>query len=121
VYPLQTHLSGMTLDIRSAPDMRVVAERSVRLRPTTPGSLKFTIDGPAYEASFQVSPMARPVEASRLTKVTGAEHGVEIWEAIRLITQRGQLPTLTLQLKGWPHALPEIDAPGAVVSRLGGA
>jgi hypothetical protein len=118
IYPLQTQLEAVTLDVRPAAGIYLKMERMVRLRTHGEGMFHYTIDATPYEATFRISQEIAPTDVSMLTKVSGTDLGMEIWHGIRLTTQRGQLPIMKLHLKDWPHEPLLVDAPGAIVQPL---
>lgn len=121
IYPLKTRLLTSTLEVHAVSSLNITAEKLKGLRPDPVEKLRFAIDFVPYEAAFRTSPRVRPPLASSLTKVQAAEGDIEVWHGVRLTSERGHLPKITLLLKGWRHEPMALNAPGAAVQAVSAA
>jgi hypothetical protein len=120
IYPLDTQLAAVTLEVRPESSIHLELERSSRLRPNGAGKLNFTVDEAAYQATFRMTAETKSPSGTMLTKVRGSEQGMEIWHAIHMTTRRGQLPNVKLHVKDWTLDGLLLDAPGALVQPIRG-
>jgi hypothetical protein len=133
IYPLDMQLAAATLAIHPAPGLQLKAEQLRGVHADPVNRNRFAMDNIPrplpwpwrgvlfpYYASFQLSPATVLPEATIVTKVHASESKIEGAVGIRLLTQRGQLPGLTVHLKDWDDHPWQFDAPGAIVQRSTG-
>lgn len=117
-YP--TRLVDSALKVHAAADIQLQMEKLKSLRADPADSLRFAIESAPYETTVRLTPRMLAPQASMLTKLQPSEGGIEIWQRIRLTSERGRMPTLKLLVKDWPFDPMVLSAPGANVQATPG-
>ena len=112
IYPLQTQVTAINLEVVPAPRTQLRLKQSLNLRSNAARTFLFAIEKAPYEATFAWTAETKSLEGSILTKVQRIEQGMEIWHGIRLTTDRGKLPSIKLHLKDWLYEPVILNAPG---------
>ncbi len=118
IHPLDAQTLAASVQIHPVPGIHIDVEKPRRLRPSAAEPLLFQIEDAAYGATFWLRPETRAPAAALLTKIHAGEDGLELRHGIRITTERGTLPTLTLHVRNKAGTALIVDAPGASVQQL---
>jgi hypothetical protein len=111
----QAQLTDGALEVRPAAGVAAEPVLLRHVRPHETDPQHYLVDALPYEASFSVRPDNKAPPALVLSKFQATQSTIEFRHAVRLITNRGRLPTLKLHIKDGPVVQYIVDAPGANV------
>jgi hypothetical protein len=118
IYPLRTQSFVGRISLNATPDMQMDAVQMLSLRPLIGEEDTYGIDALPYEGTFWLRTPVKTAKAVAYTKINRTEHGIEFAHVIRVCTERGNLPVLTVNAKNWPAEGLLFDAPGASIQKL---